>query len=152
MDCLHCGRSLTFLKKWGDSRFCSAEHERAWKDSMQAAMLDRLRVTAGQFRRAVQSTRTAAAASADPQPTVEIFSAPPVAGFRVSPTEAVESGLGPLMKHLTDPAGLAIQLPSGPSFNAANARHTSKSSPLSTDASMVVPVDAALAVATQSSS
>lgn len=152
MDCLHCGRPLTFLKKWGDSRFCSAEHERAWKDSVQETMLDRLRVTAEQFRRAVQSGRVAAVPISEPGPETETFPTPPAAGFRISAADPVESSLGPLMKQVADPAGLGVQLPSGPPFAGSASLTASVSFPLSADAYFVVPVVDTLAVATQSSS
>jgi hypothetical protein len=150
MDCLHCGRPLTFLKKWGDSRFCCDEHARNWKASVQETMLERLRVSAEQFRRVVQKSRLAEVP--EPEPVVETFTAPPAAGFRISAASPVESGLGPLLQNVMAPSVLGVELPTGPAMALSATRTASGSFPLSTDASLVVPVDTALAVATQSSS
>ena len=152
MDCLHCGRPLTFLKKWGDSRFCSDEHSRAWKEGIQDAMLERLQVTAEQFRRVVQKARAVPGPVTDPEPAVDAFEAPPAAGFRLVAPSAVELSFGPLLKSVTAPAELGVSLPAGPPMTLSDNRSASMSFPLSTDASLVVPVDTALAVATQSSS
>jgi hypothetical protein len=57
MDCKHCNKPLPLLKRLGDAQFCCVECERAWKEAIQSAMIERLRASAEQFRRAVQSAR-----------------------------------------------------------------------------------------------
>ncbi len=149
MDCLHCGKPLTLLKKLGDSRFCSADHERAWKQAIQETMLERLRMSSEQFRRVVQRAR---AAVVPPEPEPEIVEAAPpprLAGFVLSRPEPVEPVLEPLIRQVVAPADLGVALPSGPPL--VSARSASQSSPLSTDAPFVVPVDSTLVVAAQSS-
>lgn len=151
MDCLHCGGPLPFLKKLsGDTRFCSSDHERAWRSSLQEAMLERLRVSAEQFRRAVQKSRAVMVAPAVEPETVPVEQpvVPEMASFSMPRPEPVTVPMEPLIRSVAVPADLGIAVKS---VSVAEPAVASQSFPLSTDAHLVVPVDSALVVAAQSS-
>ena len=51
MRCLHCGNTLSALKKLTDSGFCSTDHRDVFYGDQQRLILERLRVSGQRFQR-----------------------------------------------------------------------------------------------------
>ncbi len=51
MRCLHCGNTLSALKKLTDSGFCSTDHRDVFYADQQRLILERLRVSGQRFQR-----------------------------------------------------------------------------------------------------
>src|SRR5260221_574369 len=76
MECLHCGKKLSVIRKLRDQEFCSAAHRKAYVKKQDAQVLDFLFVPPG-----------ASAAAPPPQPLAELVASEAQTSETEPPTE-----------------------------------------------------------------
>src|SRR5271169_2464441 len=69
MDCLHCGKKISALRKLQDEEFCSAAHHKAYKKKQEELAVDFLRQSKPRRAKpAVSEPVPQPAAPVEPQP------------------------------------------------------------------------------------
>ena len=68
MECLHCGKKISALRKLQDEEFCSAAHRKAYKQKQEDLAVDFLRQSKPRRAKPAVEQPVAQPAPAEPQP------------------------------------------------------------------------------------